>query len=352
MKQALSDLRVVELAGGVAGAFCARVLADLGATVLKVEPPAGDPLRRYGPFPADRPHPARGGLSLALDVGKLGATLDPEAPADRAEIARLCAGADVLVESLPPEARWITDLRSSDPGLVVISITPFGRTGPCRDWLAGELGLVHASGIGYETPFNQVDDPESQPPLKPFGHQAKLLAGWTAAAAALAALRRRDRSGDGALVDVSELEAAMHAVRPNFAFASHEPESGSNRARLVRRRVWGLPWIYRCADGWVSVAVIADSHWRAIREMMGDPEWARSPLFDSAKGRYQNSDALRPALAGWIATQERERLYREGQARHVPVFPLNGPRDLLASRHLTEREFFRTVEDPDVGRVT
>ncbi|MGH7819130.1 MAG: CoA transferase, partial [Candidatus Binatia bacterium] len=207
MNGALSDLRVVELGGGVAAAFCTRLLADLGAIVLKVEPPGGDPLRRYGALPAVRSGSAPGALVLHLDENKLGATLDAGSGGDRAEIESLCAAADLLVESLPPGSEWMEGIRRMHPRLVIVSITPFGQTGPYRDWLAGELGIVHGSGLGYETPFNQVEDPEREPPLKPFGHQAKLLAGWTAAAAALAALRARDLSGAGTRVDVSELEA-------------------------------------------------------------------------------------------------------------------------------------------------
>ena len=351
MSGALRCLRVVELACGVSGSFCGKLLADLGATVLKIERPGGDPVRGYGPFPGGGVDPAKSGLFLYLNENKLAATLDATEGDGRSELDRLCRAADVLVESVGFEAPRLESLRRSHPGLVIVSLTPFRSSGAMRGWRAGELGIVHASGLGWETPFNQVEDPERQPPLKPFGHQVLLLAGWVSAVAALVALRRRDRTGEGDHVEVTELEAAWHALRPNFAFASHESKEGTNRARLVQRRTWGLPWIYRAADGWVSIAVIADSHWKAIREMMGDPDWARSPLFDSARGRYQNSDAVRPALADWIAGEKRERLYEDGQARHVPVFPLQDVSDLVASPHLRSRAFFRKVTEDGVGEV-
>jgi crotonobetainyl-CoA:carnitine CoA-transferase CaiB-like acyl-CoA transferase len=123
VETALSDLRVVELGGGVAAGFCGRLLAAFGATVLKIEPPGGDPLRRYGPFPAGSADPEESGLFLHLNEAKLGATLDPVVAADRREIGRLCAMADLLVESLPPAEDWIDGLSRALPGLVIVSIT-------------------------------------------------------------------------------------------------------------------------------------------------------------------------------------------------------------------------------------
>ena len=347
---ALGDLRIVEVGDGVGGAYCGKLLADLGATVLKIEPPGGDRLRAYGPFLADVVDDDRSGLFLYLNENKLGLTLDLDRDADRGELMRACETADAVIESFAPgelAARGIggEELRRRQPRLVVASITPFGQSGPRRDHRAGELEIFHAAGLGFETPFNQVTDPEREPPLKAFGHQALFVTGWTAALGMLAALRRSRQTGAGTWLDVSAFECATNTIRPNYAFASHEPPDGSNRARLVHRRLWGLPWIYRCADGWVSLAVIADAHWQALKEMMGAPQWAASELFDTTKSRYQNSDALRPALAGWVAEQPRDWLYREGQRRHVPVFPLHDIGELFENPQLAARQFFREVED-------
>ena len=343
---ALAGMRVVEAGDGLAAAFCGKLLADLGATVLKIEPPEGDRLRDYGPFAADEPDRNRSGLFLYLNENKLGVTLDLVNESDARELARLCSSADVLLESFRPgelaaRGSGPDELWQANPSLVIVSITPFGQTGPYASRRAGELEIFHAAGLGFETPFNQVVDPEREPPLKAAGHQALSVTGWTAALGTLAALRR----GGAAWLDVSTFEAATNTIRPNYAFASHEPEDGSNRARLVERRVWGLPWIYRCADGYVSLAVIADAHWRALKTMMGSPEWAESPLFATAKDRYQNSDALRPALADWVATQPRERLHHEGQASHVPVFPVHTIGELFEDEHLRARAFFRAVDE-------
>jgi crotonobetainyl-CoA:carnitine CoA-transferase CaiB-like acyl-CoA transferase len=342
---ALAGLRVVEVGGGVAAAFCGKLLADLGAEVLKVEPPGGDRLRDHGPFVRDEPDRDGSGLFLYLNENKLGATIDLDREDGWGDLVRLCASADVLIESFPPGELALRgvdpqELRRLRPSLVVVSITPFGQSGPYAKRRAGELEIFHAAGLGFETPFNQVEDPEHEPPLKAAGHQALCVTGWTAALGALAALR----DGNGAWLDVSAFEAATNTIRPNYAFAAHEPEDGSNRARLTARRVWGLPWIYRCADGWVSLAVIADAHWQALKRMMGSPEWAASPLFASAKDRYQNSDALRPALADWISTRPRDWLHREGQERHVPVFPVHTIGELFDDPHLRARRFFRDIE--------
>ena len=191
--------------------MCSRALADLGADVIKVEPPEGDPARYAGPFPNDQPHIEKSGRFLSLNVNKRGITLDADSSSDRDALLDLVREADVFVTDFrPPQLRErkveFPELSAMNSRLVMAAISPFGQTGPYRDFKGGELIAWHAGGLGYETPAHAVTDPDSQPPLKLAGQQAMHLSGWAAATGVMLALADRDSTGKGQLVDVSSME--------------------------------------------------------------------------------------------------------------------------------------------------
>jgi crotonobetainyl-CoA:carnitine CoA-transferase CaiB-like acyl-CoA transferase len=242
---ALSDLKIVELAEMVAGPFCTKVMADLGAEVIKIESPKdGDPARQRGPFPHDQPHPERSALFLYLNTNKRGITLDVRKPEGIRLFRDLLKDADILVEAWKPGALaalglGYEHLKALHPGLIVASVTPFGQTGPYKDYKAYDLNCYQFSVLGYETPFNQVTDPATQPPLKAAGEQANLLAGWTTATAIMCAVHWRHLTGEGQHLDMAETEAAANMIRPNYPFYYYERPDGPNRARLSKRQEWG-----------------------------------------------------------------------------------------------------------------
>src|SRR5581483_1538589 len=250
LEGALNNLKVVELSERVAGPFCTKVMADLGAEVIKLETPGtGDVARGHGPFPGDTPHPEKSGRFLYLNTNKLGVTLNLRAPAGRELFRQLVKDADVVVETQPPGfldtlGLGYHNLHEWYPRLIVTSITPFGQTGPYSTYKAYNLNCFHMGVVGYETPFNYVTDPEREPPLKTGGEQADLLTGWTAATATMCAVFHRDLTGEGQHVDIAEVEAVAHMVRPNFALYSHEPPAGPNRSRFLRRTKWGLAYVF------------------------------------------------------------------------------------------------------------
>jgi crotonobetainyl-CoA:carnitine CoA-transferase CaiB-like acyl-CoA transferase len=352
---ALSGLKVVELSERVAGPFCAKVMADLGAEVLKIEMPGvGDVARSRGPFPGDEPHPDRSALFLYLNTNKLGVTLDIGKPDGVALFHELVKSADILVETYPPGfleglGLGYATLHERYPRLIVTSITPFGQTGPYKDYKAYNLNCFHTGVVGYETPFNFVTDPENQPPIKPSGHQADLLAGWTAAVTTMCAVFHRNLTGRGQQVDISEVEAVAHMVRPNFAFYSHEPPNGANRRRFLQRTKWGLAYVFPCRNGHVALLALTDQHWESLKELMGRPEWAESEIFATLLGRFQNIDALEVGVAAWVSEQDRDELARKGQEFHIPVFPVRDMREVVTSAQYRERGFFVTVDHPATG---
>ena len=349
---ALADLSVVECGQGLAGAFAAKALADLGADVLKVEPPEGDPARRAGPFPGGVPHPERSGQFLSLNANKRGVTLDIDDALGRRRLTEMLGRADILITDLSPprlDALGLDypSLRARHPRLIVTAISPFGQTGPYRNYKGGDLIAWHIGGTGYGTPFNAVTNPEEQPPLRGGGYQAEYLAGWTAATATMAAVFYRARYGAGQLVDISAMEAVANMVRAGLALYSYD------RAAVPATRLKaGSPWIYPCEDGYVSTSTLRDHWWEALKDLMGRPDWAENPSFADVASRRQHADALDALLAGWFRLHTREELYRMLVERGIPCFPVNPIADVVASPQYRARGFFAVQEHPVAGTIT
>lgn len=349
--QALADLTVVECAQGVAGPFCAKALADLGAEVIKVEPPEGDASRRHGPFPGDRPHPERSGQFLYLNANKRGITLNLEADSGRHLLRQLVARADILIIDLPPGRLEELELdyprlQPLNRKLIMTCISPFGQAGPYRDYKGTDLTLFHVGGMGRETPYNQVTDLDAQPPLKGGGYQAEYLLGWTAAAATMAAVLHRAVSGEGQMVDVAGMEAVASMLRFTLAMLSYNP------ARVQGRLKSGFPWILPCKDGYVSFSPFHFDHWWAgFKEMMGRPEWAESELFSTMQGRLDHADALEALAVQWMAQHTKGEIYAMALERGLPCFPVNTIGEVVNSPQLTSRGFFVDVEHPEAGSV-
>lgn len=346
----LEGVRVLELGELVSAAWAAKLMADLGADVVKVEEPGGDRSRRRGPFPGGEPHPERSGLFLYLNANKRGVVVDPRTPAGRRELERLAAESDVLVHNHPLpalEARGLSweALRAIRPGLVLCSITPFGLTGPYSRYRAEELTVAHGGGWAWLSP-GALERPEL-PPLKGFGHQADFQAGTAGAAAALAALYRARRSGCGEHVDLcaqAYVASFLEVALIGYTYA------GQVATRLGQR---GLnPWsIFRCRDGLIFLCTIEQDQWERLVEFMGAPEWATLEVFADFPGRLENADVLHGFLQEWIAPWKVEELYREGQKRRVCFAPVLSMAELAEQRHLRERGFFVEVRHPEVGAL-
>ena len=266
---ALGDLRVVELPcldpmPYFAASMAAKAFADLGAEVIKVEPRRGGAAeRRRGPFRDEFPDPETGGLHLFLNANKLGVTLGLKSARDRELLLELLASTDILLNPNSPRLNrglgidWRT-LCARFPRLIVVSLTFFGSDSPYRDVRGGDLVATHMSGVGCETPLNQVTDLAKQPPLKPAGRQSDYLTGYTAAAAAMCALFQRKPSGAGQHVDASQWLAMVNMVRPNLGVLSHDAPGAPFYERLRTRLKTNLPWVYPCRDGWVSFSPLTD----------------------------------------------------------------------------------------------
>jgi crotonobetainyl-CoA:carnitine CoA-transferase CaiB-like acyl-CoA transferase len=347
---ALAGIRVVECGGGVAAAFGAKLLALLGAEVVKVEPPQGDPTRRRGPFFDSLVDPNLSGLFLYLNADKYGVTLDLNDAADRARLDGLLAGADILIHNVAPGDRdaarmQSADLRRAHPHLVVASLSPFGERGPRANHRACELTAAHASGMPATgpgaSPFPEL------PPLKLFGHQAEFQSGVYAALTALAAyFHRIARGGMGQSIDISEQECLAAMSESTLI---HYTYNGQQSSRLGKYS-YGPRTVVPCADGWIQMNFLEDAQWDRLMELLGNPEWAREEIFKDRFARGANAEALDPLLSELTRQWKTQELFLAAQAKRIPVAPVNRASDAYADPQLRSRDFFAALPMPAAAR--
>lgn len=344
-------IKIVECGEGISAAFGAKMIADLGADVIKIEPPRGDLTRRRGPFPGDRPDPEKSGINIYLNTNKRGVTADLARPEGRELLERLLDRADVLIHNVPPPERAARGLDSAalcakHPRLIVTSISMFGDCGPYANYKGYELTASNASGWAFLSP-GASPYPEL-PPLKCFGSQCDFQGGAHAAITTLAAYLHRTKSGKGQAIDVSEQEVVSAMLEMNLM---HYTYAGRETSRLGQRLLG--PWfIGDCADGKIFVLAVEEDQWKRLVELMGNPEWASDELFKDRLARGQNVDALKALMAEWLAEWKVQDLYRAAQENRIPFAPINTMRHLYESEHLRERGFFTQIDQPGVGAMT
>ncbi len=351
MTQALSDIRIIEIGEMVSAPYAAKMLADMGAEVIKVERPrVGDRARSMGPFPASGPDPEQSGLFLSLNANKLGVTLDISQPEGFTILERLVVQADILIHNVPPPAMdriglGFDRLRKVNPLLVMTSVSPFGLNGPYRDYLAEELTLWNAGGACY---INGAGTPDPDvPPLKTFGHPASYAGGVHAAVATLGALIARDFSGEGEHVEIA-VQDVMAATGFGVMFW---PFMHTIMTRLGEKVVQPLEAM-EAKDGWIFIEAVEEHQWNEFVELMGKPSWALEPIFATRQLRAANWDVLQPLLQQWVKQQNVLDLCKRAQERRIPFAPVSTMRDLLESEHLTAREFFVGLEHPVAGLLS
>lgn len=351
----LAGVRVVELAG-LAGSYGTMLLAGLGAEVIVVEPPTGHPLRHLPPHAPGVDAPESGLWFAAFATGKCSVVIDATTEGGRAQLGRLLVTADLVVEDAGVdhyEALGLgrEALAAENPGLVWVSVTPFGLSGPKRDWKGSDLVAWAAAGVLYTIGF------PDRPPVAPAG-QVQLghhLASLNAAIGGLLALRaRRSRGGAGQLVDISLAESCLWLAA----------ETGSplhlddlvHRSRPGNRRPLTSPFgLYPCSDGFVSFLVLQPAHWKAMSKWMHEctgNEAVLDPVFEDIRVRYEAMEAI----GEWTEELTRQftklHIFEEGQRRGIPVTPVNTIADLRADPHLEATGFWREHEHPALGKLS
>jgi crotonobetainyl-CoA:carnitine CoA-transferase CaiB-like acyl-CoA transferase len=343
-------LRVVECGQGVSAAYGAKMIADLGAEVIKVEPPGGDLTRGRGPFPNDRPDPEKSGLFVYLNTNKRGVTADLGKPEGRELLGRLLEKADILIHNVPPYERASQGLDSAAlcakyPGLIVASISMYGDRGPRANWRGYELNASNAGGWAYLSP-GASPYPEL-PPLKPFGAQCDFQGGAHAALTSLAAMRYKLRTGKGQAIDVCEQEAIAAMLEMNFM---HWTYAGRETSRLGSRALG--PWFLAdCQDGKIFVLAVEEHQWQSLVKLMGNPEWASEEIFKDRVSRAQNMDALKALMSEWISQWKVTDLYKAAQEARIPFAPVNTMKQMYESDHLRERKYFVPFDQPGMDKL-
>jgi crotonobetainyl-CoA:carnitine CoA-transferase CaiB-like acyl-CoA transferase len=335
----LNELRVVECGNGVAAAFATKLMALLGAQVLKVEPPEGDSTRCRGPFLGNHPDPDASGLFQYLNADKSGISLDLRIPSDRAKLDEMLEGVDILVHNVPPCERAALRMESAaiqaaHPDLIITGISAYGDYGPRSEWRAYELNMSHAGGVAALAPL--CSKRPDLPPLKLYGHQAEFQAANHAAFATLAAWFHRTRGGGGQVIEVSAQECLAAMLELSFVNYTY---AGLRTSRLGGRLLG--PWrMFACRNGKILLACVEEHQWQALVQLMGEPEWAKEEIFKDRLLRGRNADALSLLIEDWVKQWDVTELFHACQQRRIPAAPVNRMADLFADPHLRERNFF------------
>ncbi|MDD5127859.1 MAG: CoA transferase [Dehalococcoidales bacterium] len=351
MKLALKDVKIIEFGEMICIPYCGKLLADLGAEVIKIEKPGvGDAARRRGPFLDDIPGPERSGLFLYLNTNKKSVTLSLEKPTGREIFHKLVKDADVLLEDTAPGklARMglaYKDLRKINPSLIMSSVTPFGQTGPWRNYKTSDLVNWQVVGAGYVTP--RWAGTPNQEPLRVL-NTASYMTAASVAAATMGALHHQRRTSHGQQIDISQMEALMGLVAEHTNWWPYEGMSPT-RTSIPE----GAPrHFFKVKDGWVFVYADEPHHWERLVEIMGKPDWAQIDMFKTGKSRGEYWESLQPLIAEWIKDKTKAEIFEAGKAKGVPLSRVNTMEDVLKNPQFVERAVFVDIAHPVAGKLT
>lgn len=342
----LSGYRVLDLAGPL-GLHCTKLLADMGADVIKIEPPSGDGSRRMPPFKDDLPHPEKSLYFLHFNTNKRGITLDIEKPDGRGIFLELAGKADVVIETAKPGrmdelGMGYEMLRGQNRGLVYAALTPFGQSGPWRDYKANDMAGIALGNLLY------LAGEPGEPPLQPPGEIAYGMASTYGAFGIAVALYHRLDSGKGQYIDVSMHECAGHIAGyfiPNYGYTGVKPARASRKGEET-----DLYDPYATKNGYARIFIIPVEQWRRLVDWMGRPASISGPEFEKMSYRRQHPDIVTKAIAEFCAKHTKEELYDEGQKRRIAVTPINTAGEFIEMEQTKSRQLFVDMEHPEIGR--
>jgi crotonobetainyl-CoA:carnitine CoA-transferase CaiB-like acyl-CoA transferase len=344
MTSALAGLRVLDVSTLFAGPLAATMLGDFGAEVIKVEHPKGDPVRYHGA--------SKDGVGLwgkVVGRNKRGITLYLGSPEGQEVFRRLVENADVVVENFRPGTleRWglgYEELSRINPGLVLVRVTGFGQFGPYSG--RPGFGTLAEAMSGFAAITGEPDGP---PTLPPFG-LADGISALAAAFATMTALRARETSGRGQVVDLAIIEPILTLLGPQptvyDALGQVQPRTGNRSANNAPRNT------YRTRDErWVAVSTSAQSIAERVMHLVGRPEFVDEPWFASGAERAQHADELDEAVGSWIAERDRDEVVRAFEEAQAAVAPIYDVRDVLADPQFAALGSLVRVPDPQLGSV-
>lgn len=346
--QALAGLRVLEVAERICGPYCGKLLASLGAEVIKAEaPPEGDSTRRRGPFPGDIPHPERSGTFLYLNTGKKGITLNLADSQGRELLSDLARRVDVIIHDQTPAraAAWGLDAKSlseRNANLIVAALTPFGSTGPYADYRAHDINVFHAGGEGYLLPNGlALDTFPDRAPIVAGSQMGAYQGGLTAAVGLLAAVYARRTGAPGQAIDASGQEAQLAIGYIPIQRLESEGVVENRFARFFR-----VGGVMPAQDGYIELLTLEPRQWENLIEFLGRPDWATPEQFRDP-ARY--GPELNRHLREWFSQHSKAWLYHQGQAHGVPLAPYYTPAEVFHSPQQRARGFYVSVDHPQAG---
>ncbi len=350
----LEGIRVLDLAGPI-GVYCGKLWADMGADVIKIEPPTGDPMRCLGPFYKDQVHPEKSLYFFHYNTSKRGITLNLNTADGREIFKRLVKTADIVLETFPPAymeslGLGYVHLKELNPGLIMTSITPFGQTGPYREYKSSDL--VGQALSGWTNTVGNVGERPTWPSVELGYHHVSI----SASAGTLVALYHRDMAGEGQHVDVSMHEAGAMVAASTVQSWDVRQEITSRRQATPTRGGWG---IFQCKDGYVY-SVPRDGpptkffyEWLTedgIEHDFWDPKWQDLTIVDSQgipfRSQPENIERMNRILTPWFMNHTMQELAERGQDHHLSFIPYNDIKTVVEDPQLEVREFFVELEHP------
>lgn len=346
------------------GFLCGKILGDLGADVIKVERPGGDPSRRLGPFYADDPHPEKSLYWMAYNTNKRGITLNLESKTGQELFRRLVQTADVVIESFAPGyldrlGLGYAALAELKPDLIMTSITPFGQSGPYSSFKASDLEMMAASGL------MSLLGPPDRPPVRVTLPQSYPWTGMFAAAATLMALYYRGITGEGQQVDVAGQAALVPALAHAPTFWDVLRQNPRREGiYMTGRSVTGarMRCIFPCKDGYINFIVYGGPAGRAtnkaLTEWMAEEGRATEYLlnkdwdsFDIATVTQEEIDLIEGPVAEFLKTKTKAEFLEQAIKRRMLGYPVSTAEDILKDEQLKAREFWQEIEHPELATV-
>jgi crotonobetainyl-CoA:carnitine CoA-transferase CaiB-like acyl-CoA transferase len=351
-EQAFSEVVVLDCTEGISGGYCTKLLADFGASVVKIEKPGiGDISRGMGPFLNDEPDSEKSGTFFYLNTNKKSITLDLETKTGKNIFLKLLEKADVVIENFAPGEMSklglsYESLVKTKPQVIMTSITGFGQTGPYRDYKATNLVIFGLSGAMYTSrPATHT----SSRPVVEGGQQAEYTTGLLSYVATVAALINKMDTGKGTWIDMSAIECLASTLGANI---SEYPYLGLSR-KTNPFAIHGYPIGYSvpCKDGWISLTPGLGGA-PNIPLLIEQPELLENPLFTKPAQRMAEPEKFDELLTPWLKEHGKWEITKQAQELKLAFTPVLSPGELMDDEQLKAKRFFVEAEHPTMGKVT
>lgn len=351
VKQALSNVKVLDLSQGIAGPYCAKLLANFGAEVVKIEKPGeGDEARKMGPFPNDEPHPEKSGTFLYLNTSKKSITLNLKSETGARIFKDLVKKVDIVVENFEPGKMAELGLsyevlKEINPHLIMTSISNFGQTGPYRDYKATNLTTFGLSGAMY---FTRDSTKSDRGPVMMGGAQPEYIGGLVGFIATLVALFNRTTTDIGHWVDVPIVECVASTLTTAFTEYSYM----GLIPKIASRVIHGFPTEnYPCKDGHVNLTPGLGGA-PNIALLIEKPELQDDPLFARPRVRQERAKDFEALILPWLKEHDKQEIVEQAQELRLAFAPVLNSAELVDDVQLKARDFFVKINHPFAGELS